>query len=86
MDPCDLRLREGDLAVRELVADAVPMFEFAVRTTLDRFDLDTAEGRVRGMAAVAPITAIWASARRASGCMGRGGGGAGESGCTPVKI
>ncbi|UTT64964.1 DNA primase [Janibacter sp. CX7] len=55
MDPCDLRLREGDLAVRELVADAVPMFEFAVRTTLTRFDLDTAEGRVRGMGAVAPI-------------------------------
>ena len=55
MDPCDLRLREGDLAVRELVADAVPMFEFAVRTTLGRFDLDTAEGRVRGMGAVAPI-------------------------------
>lgn len=55
MDPCDLRLREGDLAVRELVADAVPMFEFAVRTTLARFDLDTAEGRVRGMGAVAPI-------------------------------
>lgn len=55
MDPCDLRLREGDSAVRELVADAVPMFEFAVRTTLARFDLDTAEGRVRGMGAVAPI-------------------------------
>lgn len=55
MDPCDLRLREGDTAVRDLVADAVPMFEFAVRTTLERFDLDTAEGRVQGMAAVAPI-------------------------------
>ena len=55
MDPCDLRLREGDTAVRELVADAVPMFEFAVRTTLARFDLNTAEGRVRGMGAVAPI-------------------------------
>lgn len=55
MDPCDLRLREGDTAVRELVADAVPMFEFAVRTTLARFDLFTAEGRVRGMGAVAPI-------------------------------
>lgn len=50
MDPCDLRLREGDTAVRELVADAVPMFEFAVRTTLARFDLNTAEGRVRGWA------------------------------------
>ncbi|WP_338752510.1 DNA primase [Janibacter alittae] len=55
MDPCDLRLREGESAVRELVADAVPMFEFAVRTTLARFDLSTAEGRVRGMSAVAPI-------------------------------
>ena len=55
MDPCDLRLREGETAVRDLVADAVPMFEFAVRTTLRRFDLDTAEGRVQGMAAVAPI-------------------------------
>ncbi len=55
MDPCDLRLREGETAVRDLIEDAVPMFEFAVRTTLDRFDLDTAEGRVRGMSAVAPI-------------------------------
>ena len=57
LDPCDLRLREGDLAVRELVADAVPMFEFAVRTTLARFDLDTAEGRVRGLRAAAPVVA-----------------------------
>ncbi|GAB3115285.1 DNA primase [Janibacter alkaliphilus] len=55
MDPCDLRLREGDAAVRDLVGSAVPMFEFAVRTTLDRFDLATAEGRVQGMGAVAPI-------------------------------
>lgn len=55
MDPCDLRLREGDQAVRDLIADAVPMFEFAVRTTLARFDLTTAEGRVRAMAAAAPI-------------------------------
>lgn len=55
MDPCDLRLREGDAAVRDLIGSAVPMFEFAVRTTLERFDLDTAEGRVKGMQAVAPI-------------------------------
>ena len=55
MDPCDLRLREGDHAVRELVEDAVPIFEFAVRTLLGRFDLDTAEGRVQGMQAVAPV-------------------------------
>jgi DNA primase len=55
MDPCDLRLSKGDAAVRALVEDAVPMFEFAVRTTLRRFDLETAEGRVLAMRAVAPI-------------------------------
>ncbi len=54
-DPCELRQSGGDLAVRGLVADAVPMFEFAVRTTIGRFDLDTAEGRVLAIRAAAPI-------------------------------
>lgn len=57
MDPCELRQQQGDDAVRRLVDDAVPMFEFAVRTTLARFDLDTAEGRVAGMKNVARIIA-----------------------------
>ncbi len=57
MDPCDLRQRKGDAAVRELIEDASPMFEFAVRTTLDRYDLSHAEGRVEGMRAAAPIVA-----------------------------
>jgi DNA primase len=56
-DPCDLRLSGGDAAVRALVEDAVPMFEFAVRTTINRFDLDTAEGRVQALRAAAPIIA-----------------------------
>jgi DNA primase len=55
MDPCDLRLRKGPAAVGHLVEDAVPMFEFAVRTRLARFDLGTAEGRVQAMRAVAPV-------------------------------
>lgn len=55
MDPCELRLARGDAEVRALVDDAVPMFEFAVRTTIRRFDLETAEGRVQAMKAVAPI-------------------------------
>ena len=54
-DPCELRQSDGDVAVRALVEDAVPMFEFAVRTTIARFDLDTAEGRVRSATAIAPI-------------------------------
>jgi len=56
-DPCELRQTGGDAAVRALVEDAVPMFEFAVRTTIARFDLAAAEGRVRALGAVAPIVA-----------------------------
>ena len=56
-DPCELRQAGGDAAVRALVEDAVPMFEFAVRTTIARFDLTNAEGRVRALGAVAPIVA-----------------------------
>jgi DNA primase len=56
-DPCELRQAGGDAAVLALIEDAVPMFEFAVRTTLARFDLTSAEGRVRAMGAVAPIVA-----------------------------
>ncbi|PID97385.1 MAG: DNA primase [Actinomycetales bacterium] len=56
-DPCELRQNAGDAAVRDLVEDAVPMFEFAVRTTIGRFDLDTAEGRVQAIRAAAPIVA-----------------------------
>ncbi len=55
MDPCELRQAKGEAAVRALVEDAVPMFEFAVRTTINRFDLGTAEGRVQAMKAAAPI-------------------------------
>jgi DNA primase len=57
MDPCELRQAKGDPAVQALVEDAVPMFEFAVRTTIKRYDLATAEGRVRAATAVAPIVA-----------------------------
>ena len=56
-DPCELRLAEGDLAVRALVDGAAPMFQFAVRTTLARFDLGSPEGRALATRAVAPIVA-----------------------------
>ncbi|MHB8273234.1 MAG: DNA primase [Dermatophilaceae bacterium] len=57
-DPCELRQAGGgDAAIRALIDDAMPMFEFAVRTTIARFDLATAEGRVRALGAVAPIVA-----------------------------
>ncbi|MDR0944826.1 MAG: DNA primase, partial [Bifidobacteriaceae bacterium] len=57
MDPCELRLARGGQAVKDLVASASPLFKFAIRTVLKSFDLETAEGRVAGMRAAAPIVA-----------------------------
>jgi DNA primase len=57
MDPCDLRVKEGDAAVRDLVASRVPLYEFAVRSAMSDFDLDSAEGRIAGLDAVARIVA-----------------------------
>ena len=57
MDPCDLRLKHGDEAVRELIATRSPLFEFAIRSTIEQVDLDTAEGRVRALRMAAPVVA-----------------------------
>jgi DNA primase len=56
-DPNDLRQSGGDEEVRRLIEQAVPMFEFAVRTTIAPYDLDRAEERVQAMRAAAPILA-----------------------------
>jgi DNA primase len=57
MDPCDLRLRHGDEAVRELIDSRQPLFEFKIRSELRDVDLDTAEGRVAGLRKAAPVVA-----------------------------
>jgi DNA primase len=57
MDPCDLRLAKGDVAVRDVVAGRVPLVEFAVKSTLAKYDLETAEGRVQAMQVAAPLVA-----------------------------
>ncbi|MCV7092451.1 DNA primase [Mycobacterium interjectum] len=55
MDPCDLRLKSGDAALRDLVARRTPLFEFAIRTTLAEMDLDSAEGRVTALRRCVPM-------------------------------
>lgn len=57
LDPCDLRQQKGDLALRDLVAKRVPLFEFAIRTELALHKLDSAEGRVNALNATAPLVA-----------------------------
>ena len=55
MDPCELRLAKGDTAVSDLVAARTPLVEFAIRSTLAKYDLETAEGRVAALGAAAPL-------------------------------
>lgn len=57
MDPCDLRLKSGDGALRDLVARRTPLFEFAIRTALVDHDLDNAEGRVAALRRCVPMVA-----------------------------
>jgi DNA primase len=57
LDPCDLRLKHGEGAVRDLVARRVPLFEFAIRSALAKHDLDTTEGQLAALDEAAPIVA-----------------------------
>ncbi|GAA2388543.1 DNA primase [Streptomyces glaucosporus] len=55
MDPCELRLAQGDEAVRDLVEGRSPLFEFAIRSVTAQHNLDTAEGRAAALEEAAPI-------------------------------
>ena len=57
LDPCDLRQARGDAAVRDLVARRVPVFEFAIRSELAKYNLDTNEGQLGALDAAARIVA-----------------------------
>ncbi|MGW5259819.1 DNA primase [Microbispora sp. NPDC004025] len=57
LDPCDLRVKQGDAAVRDLIAGREPLFAFAIRSTLSRYDLNTNEGRLAALDAAAPVVA-----------------------------
>ena len=45
-DPCDLRLAQGDAAVRELIARRVPLYRFVLSSVVERYDLDRADSRI----------------------------------------
>ncbi|WP_279366961.1 DNA primase [Microbacterium testaceum] len=57
LDPCDLRLQRGDGAVRALMENKAPMFEFVIDQRLKDFDLSSVEGRAGALRAAAPIVA-----------------------------
>ncbi|MFI8822645.1 DNA primase [Streptomyces sp. NPDC053431] len=57
MDPCELRLAKGDEAVADLVEPRTPLFEFALRQIVGRYDLETPAGRAAALDEAAPVVA-----------------------------
>lgn len=57
LDPCDLRSAKGDAAVVAMIEAKKPLFEFAIRQRIAKFDLNTVEGRVGAARAAAPVIA-----------------------------
>jgi DNA primase len=63
-DPAELIEREGVQALRDRVAASIPFVVFHVDRILDQADTETAEGRDRAAAELAPVLSLPASALR----------------------
>ncbi len=77
LDPCDLRLKAGDAAVRELVARRVPLYRFVLGNVVGKYDLDRADGRVDALREAARLVSsvrdkskVDAFAREVAGMVG----------------
>ncbi|GAA4806004.1 DNA primase [Actinomycetospora chlora] len=57
MDPCDLRQKRGEIALRDLVAQRAPLFSFIIRAILDEHDLGSVEGQVAALQRAVPEVA-----------------------------
>ncbi|WP_431962947.1 DNA primase [Nocardia sp. bgisy134] len=56
-DPCELRQRSGDGAVRDLIARRTPLYEFVIRGLLAEHNLDAVEGQVEALRRAVPVVA-----------------------------
>ena len=77
MDPCDLRIKGGDAAVRELVARRVPLYRFVLANVVGKYDLDRADGRIDALREAARLVSsirdkskVDAFSREVSGMIG----------------
>ncbi len=55
LDPCEVRIKKGDAAVRDLVARRVPLYRFVLGNVVAQFDLDRADGRVAAVREAAKL-------------------------------
>lgn len=56
-DPCELRIADGDAAVRELIATRQPLYRFVLSNVVNSYDLDRADGRVDALRSAAKLVA-----------------------------
>ncbi|MDY2941224.1 MAG: DNA primase [Varibaculum sp.] len=54
-DPCEIRMHRGDEAVKALIDSRIPLFKFVIENALTNVDISTAEGRIAGLRAAAPV-------------------------------
>ncbi|SPF67457.1 DnaB-helicase binding domain of primase [Propionibacterium ruminifibrarum] len=57
LDPCDLRMAQGDAAVRELIGRREPLYLYVMGHTVAGYDLDRADGRVEAVRAASGMIA-----------------------------
>ncbi|WP_370249557.1 DNA primase [Nocardioides sp.] len=55
LDPCDLRIKHGDDAVRALVANREPLYRFVLRNVVSKYDLDRADARIAAVREAASL-------------------------------
>ena len=67
LDPCDLRIKQGDAAVRELVARRQPLYRFVMKNVVAKYDLDRVEGRLAAVREAAPLVKSVRDVARVSG-------------------
>jgi len=57
LDPCDLRIKKGDEAVRELISGRQPLYSFVLRNVVSKYDLARADSRVDAVREAAGLVA-----------------------------
>ena len=67
LDPCDLRIEQGEAALRELVGRRVPLYRFVMRNIISGYDLDRVDGRLAALRAAAPLVSSIRDASLVSG-------------------
>lgn len=57
LDPCDLRIQQGNEAVHSLIEKARPLYDFVIDTAIHRFDTSYTTGQMGAVKAAAPLIA-----------------------------